>query len=204
MRYSRSQSISEAGRILSLAWPIMLTSLQWTLMQMIDVIVVGQAGTLELGALAASRALSFITIVAGLAGLSGVLVFAARADGAGRLAETGDWLRSGLLYALLLGFAALAILVLFAEELLRMIGVAPELVGPGAPVVRAIALAYPFQYGLAATSYFLEGISRPRRVMAVTLAMLPCNALLDYAWVGGHWGLPAMGAVGAAHGPAAV
>ena len=31
----------EAGRILRLAWPIMLTSLNWTLMHLIDVAVVG-------------------------------------------------------------------------------------------------------------------------------------------------------------------
>ncbi len=195
---------AEAGQILRLAWPIMLTSLNWTLMQMIDVIMVGQAGTAELGALAASRSLSFITIVMGLAGLSGVLVFTARADGGGRLAETGDWLRSGVALAFFVGIAAAAVLIVWAEDLLRLIGVDESLRGPGAPVVRAIALAYPFQYAIAASSYFLEGISRPRRVMAVNLLMLPCNALLDYAWVHGHWGFTPMGAVGAALATAAV
>lgn len=195
---------AEAGRILRLAWPIMLTSLHWTLMQLIDVVMVGQAGTDELGALAASRALSFITIVMGLAGLSGVLVYVARADGGGRLAETGDWLKSGIALGLLLGLGAMAALILFAEPLLAAIGVAPALREPGAPVVRAIALAYPFQFVLAACSYFLEGISRPRRVMAVNLAMLPANAALNYLWVFGGLGFPAMGAVGAALATAAI
>ena len=44
-----------------------------------------------------------------------------------------------------------------------------------------MALAYPAQFVLAAASYFLEGISRPRRVMAVNLIMLPLNALLAWA-----------------------
>ena len=65
-----------------------------------------------------------------------------------------------------------------------------------------MALAFPAQFLLAASSYFLEGISRPRRVMAVNLAMLPLNALLAWAWVGGHLGLPALGAVGAAYATA--
>src|SRR3546814_6568627 len=34
--------------------------------------------------------------------------------------------------------------------------------------------------------------------MAVNLVMLPVNAALAWAWAGGHWGLPAAGAVGAA------
>jgi MATE family multidrug resistance protein len=197
MSYNRRETIEEARCILRLAWPIMLTGLNWTLMHLIDVAMVGQAGTFELGALAAGRTLTFITIVMGLASLSGVLVFASRADGAGQLRESGDILRSGLVMGLAAGLAVLALLMAFAEPLLGLVGVAEELRAPGAAVVRALALAYPFQFMLAAASYFLEGISRPRRVMVVNMAMLPVNALLAWAWVGGHLGFPAMGAVGA-------
>jgi MATE family multidrug resistance protein len=204
MGYNRRETIEEARRILRLAWPIMLTGLNWTLMHLIDVAVVGQAGTFELGALAAGRTLTFITIVMGLASLSGVLVFASRADGAGRLRETGDILRSGLAMGLVVGLAVLALLMAFAEPLLGLVGVAGELREPGAAVVRALALAYPFQFMLAAASYFLEGISRPRRVLAVNMAMLPVNAVLAWAWVGGHLGLPSMGAVGAGLATSAV
>jgi MATE family multidrug resistance protein len=207
MPYNRPETpeiIAETRRILRLAWPIMLTSLNWTLMHLIDVAMVGHAGTTELGALAASRTLTFITIVMGLASLSGVLVFTARADGARRLAETGDILRSGVAMGLIVGLLCLALLIGAAEPMLHGIGVAPELVGPGAAVVRAMALAYPFQFALAAASYFLEGISRPRRVMTVNLAMLLVNAILAWAWVGGHLGFPARGAVGAALATATV
>jgi MATE family multidrug resistance protein len=187
----------EARRLLALAWPVMLTSLNWTLMHLIDVAVVGRAGTSELASLAAGRTLTFITIVMGLAALSGVLVFTSRADGAGDRASTGEYFRQGLLFGLGLGLGCMAILLLWADPLIRLAGVAPAMTDGGAAVVRAMALAYPFQFILAASGYFLEGISRPRRVMVVNLAMLPLNALLAWAWVGGHFGLPAMGAVGA-------
>lgn len=202
MRYNRAESTAEAGRIFRLAWPIMLTSLNWTLMHLIDVGVVGQYGTGELAALAASRTLTFISIVMGLSALSGVLVYASRADGAGDLAETGDIFRSGLALGLMIGAVTMALLILWAEPMLRLVGVANDLVAPGGAVVRAMALAYPAQFILAASSYFLEGISRPRRVMTVNLSMLPLNAVLAWAWVGGHFGLPAMGAVGAAYATA--
>jgi MATE family multidrug resistance protein len=195
---------AEAGRITRLAWPIMLTSLNWTLMHMIDVAVVGHYGTSELAALAASRVLTFLAIVLGFAGLTGILVYASRADGGGRLAETGDIFRSGLLLGLAVGLVTMAILGIWAEDLLALAGVEGELRAPGAEVVRAMALAFPSQCLLAASSYFLEGISRPRRVMAVNLTMLPVNALLAWAWVGGHFGLPALGAVGAAYATASV
>ncbi|HYI49504.1 MAG TPA: MATE family efflux transporter [Allosphingosinicella sp.] len=203
MNDNRAGLIAEGGRILRLAWPIMLTSLNWTLMHMIDVAVVGHYGTAELAALGASRILTFISVVIGFAGLTGVLVHAARADGGGRLKETGDILRSGLVLGLLGGLAMTGILGLLALELLSLAEVEPGLRAPGAAVVRAMAFAFPFQFLIAASSYFLEGISRPRRVMTVNLAMLPVNAVLAWAWVGGHFGLPAMGAVGAAYATAA-
>jgi MATE family multidrug resistance protein len=204
MRYNRQQTIEEARRILALAWPIMLTSLNWTLMHIIDVAVVGHYGTEELAALAASRTLTFMAIVLGFSGLAGVLVFASRADGGGRLAETGEIFRSGLALGLILGIVTTAVLRLWGYELLELVGVEASLLAPGAAVVEAMALAFPAQLVLAGASYFLEGISRPRRVMAVNLAMLPLNALLAWAWVGGELGLPALGAVGAAYATATV
>ena len=204
MRDNRAEVMVEAGRILRLAWPIMLTSLNWTLMHMIDVAVVGHYGTAELAALAASRILTFISIVIGFAGLSGVLVFVARADGGGELAETGEILRSGLVLGLIMGSLIAIVLGSGAYDLLALVDVEPALRAPGAAVVQAMAIACPAQFLLAASSYFLEGISRPRRVMAVNLLMLPVNALLAWAWVGGHLGLPALGAVGAALATATV
>ena len=203
MSDNRAEHKAEARRLLSLAWPIMLTSLNWTLMHMVDVMVVGHFSTGQLAALAASRILTFISIVVGFAGLTGVLVYASRADGGGRLAETGDILRSGLMLGLLLSVVMVIVLGGFAEPLLVLFGVAPDLTRPGAAVVGAMAIAFPAQFVLAASSYFLEGISRPRRVMAVNLAMLPVNGLLAWAWVGGNLGLPALGAVGAAYATAA-
>lgn len=197
MRPSRSDLAAEARLLLRLAWPVMLTSLNWTLMHLIDVAVVGHFGTEELGYLAAGRTLTFITIVMGMAAMSGVLVFTARADGAGDLDATGGYFRQGMIFGLAIGLPSMLVLIAWAETLIRAVGVAPEMAVGGAAVVRAMALAFPFQFILCAASYFLEGVSRPRRVMVVNLAMLPLNAILAWAWVGGHLGLPARGAVGA-------
>ena len=194
----RATLADETRRLLTLAWPVMLTSLNWTILSVTDIVVVGLTGTDQVAALGASRALTFVTIVAGLAWLSGILVFTARADGAGDLRATGATLREGLLLGLVLGLIGALGFGLFAQGLLRGIGIAPALVDPAARVVRVMALSYPFQLTIIAASFFLEGIARPRRVMVVNLAILPVNAVLAWAWSSGHLGLPAWGAVGAA------
>ncbi|WP_343527386.1 MATE family efflux transporter [Sphingomonas sp.] len=189
---------AELRRLLGLAWPVMLTSLNWTILHVTDVIVVGMVGEHEVAALSASRSLTYMAIVTGLAWLSGVLVRASRADGAGDLPATGQALRDGLVLGLVLGVAAMLTLGLGGAALLRGIGVAPALVAPGARVVAVMALGYPFQMVLIAASFFLEGISRPRRVTVVNLSILPINALLAWALASGQAGLPVLGAVGAA------
>lgn len=197
MPLNRSATLAEAGRLLSLAWPVMMTSLNWTLMHLIDVAIVGHAGPGQLGALAAGRALTFVTIVVGAAALSGIIVFTARHDGAGEQARCGAILRQGLICGLAIGLPIGAALHIWAEPITRMIGIAPAVVPEGARVVRVMAFAFPSQMLLAVMAYFLEGVSRPGRAMIVNLAMLPLNAILAWAWTGGHLGLPAMGAVGA-------
>ncbi|MEJ8631048.1 MATE family efflux transporter [Sphingomonas sp. I4] len=94
---------TEARHLLGLAWPVMLTSLNWTILHVTDVVVVGQVGEHEVAALSASRSLTYIAIVTGLAWLSGVLVRASRADGAGDLPATGQAMRDGMVLGLMLG-----------------------------------------------------------------------------------------------------
>lgn len=189
---------AETRRILALAWPVVLTSLNWTVLHVTDVIVVGLTGTEQAAALGASRALTYPLMVVAIGWLAGVLVFTARAEGAGERAATGALLRHGLAAGLLLGLVAAAVLIGAAAPMLRALGVAPGLVPHAAQVVRVMALAYPVQLLTVAASYFLEGVSRPRRVMAVNLLVLPFNAVGAWAWSGGHLGLPAWGASGAA------
>lgn len=188
----------ETRRLLALAWPVVLTSLNWTLLQVTDVMVVGLVATEEVAALGASRALGFVGIVAGLSWLSGVLVMASRADGAGDLPRTGGVLREGLVLGLLLGVAIGGLFLVTAEPLLALVGVAADRIDESARVVRAFAIAFPFQLVNVAAAFFLEGVSRPGRVAAVNLSVLPVNAVLAWALSAGHLGLPALGAVGAA------
>lgn len=189
---------AETRRLLALAWPVMLTSLNWTILHVTDVVVVGLAGSHQVAALGASRTITFPGIVMGLGALTGILVHVSRADGAGDLRQTGRVLHEGVLLGLLLGLASFGVLFGFAAPLLAGVGVAPELLMDTAPVVQVMALAYPFQLVSIAASFFLEGVSRPVRVTVVNLAVLPINGVLAWVLATGAFGLPALGAVGAA------
>src|SRR4051812_16492160 len=145
---------AETRRILALAWPVMLTSLNWTILHVTDVVVVGLAGTGEAAALGASRSLTFPGIVMGLGALTGVLVHVSRADGAGDLRETGRVFHQGLLLALVLGLASALALFLWPRPMLLGLGVAPDVAPLAAHVVQIMAFAYPCQLIIVAASFF--------------------------------------------------
>lgn len=188
----------ELRRQLGLAWPVMIASLNWTLLHLTDIYVVGLTGTHQVAVFGASRTLTYIAIMVQIGALAGILVYASRADGAGDKRGTGDALREGLLLALAFGLVVAIPYFLFAEPLLAGIGVTPALVPEAASVIRIMALAMPLQLVIIATANFFEGISRPKRVAAINLAILPLNAVLAWAWSGGHLGFPRLGADGAA------
>lgn len=195
---STAPLLPEARRIARLAWPIILTNLNWTIMHLIDVTVVGFAGTHELGALAAGRVVMFVILMLLFSGMSGIIVFTSRADGAGDLPRTGALWREAVLAGVLLGTPSALVIALAAQPLLMITGVAPDLVTPGAHVLVAMMAGLPGQMLSIACAFFLEGVSAPRRVLVVNLATLPLNALLAWALTLGHLGMPEMGAVGAA------
>ncbi len=189
---------AEARRILTLAWPVIVTSLNWTILQVTDVALVGLVSTDQAAILGASRTIGFVAVVAGLGALTGILVFTSQADGAGDLPATGKLLHEGVVLAAVLSVIAGVPIYLFAEHLLAVVEVAPQLIAATAVLVRIFAATLPFYLLTFAFSYFLEGISRPQRVTIVNLAILPLNAVLAWAFSGGHLGFAQQGAAGAA------
>lgn len=187
----------EAHRIVALAWPVALSSLSWTLMQLTDVVVIGQAGTFEVAAFGASRTITFIAIVTGMGWISGLLVNVSRAEGARTPEKTGNFLREGLLFSLLLGAMIGGIMVLYGRELLLLIGVERHLVPLTAQVVAIMGLAFPIQLASLTFGNFLQAINRARRTLVINCVTLPVNAVLAWAWAGGHLGFPQSGALGA-------
>ena len=163
-------SVTESRRILALAWPVMLTSFNWTLLQATDLAVVGLTGTEQVAYLGASRVITIVAFMVAFGALSGILVFASRADGAKDLPGTGAVLHQGLALGLGLGLGLGAVLLVFAAPLLVAAAVEPTIVPGATRVARAMALAFPFQLVSVAASFFLEGVSRPRRVMCANLS----------------------------------
>jgi MATE family multidrug resistance protein len=190
--------VSDLVELLRLAGPVVLSRLGIMVMGLTDAIVVGHFSATQLGfhAMAWAPTSVFVTMTVGL--LVGVQVMASRAVGAGKPHETGAVLRRGLSYALWLGLAGAALLAIAGPPLMHHAGLDKALAnGATAPLI-VFSLSLPM-FALSVTlSFWLEGLGRPGLVtVAMWIANL-INLAVNLLLVPGTFGLPALGAVGAA------
>ena len=190
--------VSHIKKTLSLAWPMVLAQGLSLAALIIDTIMVGQAGMAELSHLSAGRSLIFVATTMGIGLINGIVVFTARLDGAGKPHACGRIWHAGLIYAALLGGVALAAVGLIGPLMLHLFGLPPDLAAGGSRYLAVMAFSVPGTYLLVACSLFLQGISRPKPAMAVMLVLAPLNVVLNWLFIYGKFGLPALGAAGAA------
>ena len=169
-------------------------------MGLIDTLVVGRFSTRELGYNSLGWVVTGTMLTGGFGLLSGVQVMTARHVGEGRPEATGGVLRRGAVYALWVSILAATIAIAGGPALLVALKLEPDLARGAARVLIVLSLSLPIILVSAAASGFLEGLARPRVVMWATWGANIANLVLDLWFVPGGFGLPALGAVGAAWG----
>jgi MATE family multidrug resistance protein len=186
------------GELLGLAGPVVLARLGIMVMGLTDSIVVGRYSAEQLGyhALGWTPTGPVLTAAVGL--LGGVQVMTSRALGEGRPGRTGAVLRRGLVYAFWIGLASGVALFVMGPPALVALGLDPRLAAGGGRVVRVFALSVPMYVVAVAGIGFLEGLARPTPGMIAMWGANLVNLLFNLVLVPGAFGLPAMGAVGAA------
>ena len=170
----------------------------------LDTAMTGHASPTDLAAMALSASI-YITIFVGLMGVVHALIpILAQHFGAGSNAEVGRSWGQGVWLALGLSVVG-AILMLFPDVWLSMSGdVAPDVRERIASYLRALVLAMPAALVFRTIYALGTAVSRPKLVMAINLAAIGVKALLNWVFIYGKLGLPALGATGAGMATAVV
>ena len=184
-------------RHLRLAVPVMLARAGLFVMISVDSIMTGRAGAATLAHYAISLAPHMILLVLGIGLLVGTIVLTAQADGAGKTEECGLIWSTSLRIGAVLG-AVTGLVLLWGEPILLLLGQGPELARGGGRALVMFAAGMPAMLMYIATTFFLEGIGRPKAGMLVALSANLLNAALNWVLIYGHLGAPELGAAGAA------
>lgn len=192
--FSLSQHIV---RTLRLAVPAMLARAGMLILITVDSVMTGHAGAAELAHYGLSMAPFIVIMVIGIGLLAGTPILTAQRHGADRPEACGAVWRVGLVMGGVLGFVG-ALALLAGEPLFLLFGQSPEMAAGAAAALTMHAWGMPGILLFLATAFFLEGISRPVPGMVIALSVNVLNVALNWLLIEGNWGLPAMGAGGAA------
>ena len=180
-----------------MAVPVVIARLGAIGMTLVDTVFVGRYGTQDLAYQSIAGTLHTLLLSVAMGLLQGTIVLTANAFGQGKYRECGTVLRRSVPYALFIGIF-LMIICLPSEFVMNLLGQPPDVAQGSAKVLSVYALGIPFTLLFFVMSSFLEGTKRPLPGMVMILLANVINIFANYAFVYGHYGFPAMGAVGSA------
>ena len=188
--------LNEVRGTLLLAVPIVIGQVSQMLMGVTDSVMIGRVGTVPLAASSFGGGVFNIFFIIGVGLLTPVAIFASRSRGAGRPEEAGEYLRHGLLMAALSGLAGIAIIVALGFRL-AWFGQPPEVVAAVNPFLLLIGVSLLPALTYLALRQFAEAMGRPWVPVIVICSGVMLNVMLNWVFIYGHLGLPALGLAGA-------
>lgn len=191
-----SEYIPFYKRNLKVAGPVMMTQLGAAMAGIIDSIMVGHFGTVELAAVSFANSIFFTAMVFAFGALMGVTPPVGYAFVQGKNERVGSLFRSGMAFALVLAVVLSLLLAAFFPMLTHM-GQDEEVIRVATPYyLLAIVGTVPFLLGHY-VKQFLEGLGNTMVAMVVTISLNILNIPLNWIFIFGHLGVPALGATGA-------
>ena len=191
-----AQSLSENRRTLALASPIIAGYVGQMLMGWADTIMVGRVGVIPLAACAFANTVLAVPMVFGFAVLSSVSVRASLAFGAGRARISGEALRAGLVVGGVLGISV-AVAIHAALPLLPRLGQGDEINAACKNFLLLCSWSALPVFLTTAAKNFCEALLRPWVPFWIMIAGVLLNVGLNWIFIYGNLGAPAMGLDGA-------
>lgn len=182
-----------------IAWPLMLNNLFNIGINAADTLMAGRLGANQLAAVALGSSIWITLFLAGLGVVMAVGPSVAQLYGARRLDEIGGTVRQGFY----LGFMV-ALLVIIAMHsmgpLMLAANIEPHVVVLAEGYLSAMSWGVIGCYWYHCLRQMNEGLGRTIPIMLVMGTSLPINVGLNYVFMYGKFGSPALGAVGAGLG----
>lgn len=198
-----NKRFDQLNPLLRLAWPILVSQLAISGMGVVDTIMAGQISPVDLAgvAVAFSIWLPVLMFMVGLFSATSAMVAHAWGDSNMSLARIHIW--QSIWLAVALGIAS-SVLISQSQWLLNAMAITPEIHPIVIDYLQALMLGLP-----AATVYQVlrassEGMGQSKPVMQMNILAFAANIPLNFIFIHGYFGLPAMGGAGCGWATASV
>ncbi len=190
------QGFTEARALLRIGGPLIVNNLAIAGMQFADAVMAGQLGADALAAVAVGGSVWFLAFTFFLGLLMAISPIAARLHGSGDDGLIGRYTRQGIYIGIAAGIPLIFVGQSVVEPMLIAIGIDPEFRDMTVGYTSAIMYGAPAIFVFLALRFTTEGIGHTRPIMYTSIFALVCNVFLNYVFMFGHFGAPALGAVG--------
>ncbi len=184
---------------LKLATPVVLAQAGQMLVNLADTVMVGQVGTIPLAAASFANSIFINVLVFGIGISYAITPLVGKAFGAKNKEECAYWFQQGIFANLIIG----VFLSLFAGAIvfaMPLMGQEQGVVEEAIPYFLLLVLSIiPLQV-FNSYKQFAEGLSNTRIAMYITVAGNLVNVGLNFIFIYGYLGVPALGVVGAGIG----
>ncbi len=194
--FTRKSLLNELGEVLRLSLPIIVTTLSHTLMQFVDVLMLGKYGRLELAA-SSPAGMTFFVVASFLIGINSCNnTFVSQSMGRGHPSECARYTVHAI-YLALIAQVLMIPLIIGGHVVFEFFAHEPE--------IRVLETTYfrvrGFQLGgvgmVVALATFYQGTGRPVIPMIAALVANALNVLGNYLLIFGKFGFPEWGIFGA-------
>jgi len=186
---------AESRSLFELSGPIILSQIAQVLMGLVDTVMSGQAGAVELAAVGLGVALWIPVFIALMSIVQALSPVVAHHFGAGDLDAVASDTREGIWLATWLAVVPF-LLMPFVQALLSAAEIDPVLAGKTGTFLWGIALGMPAALVFRALSFYTASINHPKPMMFLAFMSLGINAFFNWVLIHGHFGFPAMGGAG--------
>jgi multidrug resistance protein, MATE family len=190
---------SEFKNNLRLATPIMMGSLGHLLVGLIDDVMVGRLGPVELAATSLGNSLIFIALSIGIGFSFAITPLIAESDGEGDKEKGRSIFQHGLILMTILGIAVFVMLLLI-KPILYHLDQPEEVVVLAIPYYEIVAISMIPLMIFQGIKQFADGLAETKYAMYATILTNIVNVILNFALIYGLWIFPRLEIVGAALG----
>lgn len=183
----------------NLAYPVMLSQLSHVMVGVTDSIMVGHVGATSLAASSLANVIFNLLMLFGIGVSYAITPLVATAEGENNHKGISDTLRHGLMISIVNSLVLIAI-ILLGKSVLYYIDQPVEVVDLAIPYLSILAYSLFPVLIFQTFRQFAEGLSNTRIAMIIMLFSVILNVLLNYIFIYGHAGFPAMGLLGAGYG----
>lgn len=190
---------SEFNNNLKLATPVMMGSLGHLLVGLIDDIMVGRLGPVELAATSLGNSLVFIAISIGIGFSFAITPLIAESDGEGDAEKGRNIFQHGMILMTIIGIV-MYVMLLVIKPLLNYLDQPEEVVILAIPYYEIVAISMIPMMVFQGFKQFTDGLSQTKYAMYATIITNVVNVFLNFMLIYGIWIFPRLELVGAALG----